>query len=317
MQAESSGKELPISNAGDNLCLPNFAVAAVPIQYDASPVYAAPSAPARNEVLSIYGGMALPSQTNEAEENDDELMSDAAELKPQQPQQQSPVVAMGFFPYSPTWASLEKGLLDAARGGYFFLGVLCARGLSAVNRNGQDSDPYVKVLLNRNGVEDKSPLATKHVEKNLNPQWYHEFLLALPEDQGVEIELRLFDHQTFGKDKLLGFCKIPVASVNMAPERRWLPLLSGTGEVEVFTCYTRRALLLPHILPKGAVFKEMLDPLRFSIERRTYYAGELVQGVLSYSVRGTPKEVYSVQLKAKILVRYHTSHQTRDSKGHV
>ncbi len=184
-----------------------------------------------------------------------------------------------------------------------------ARNLPAMNRDGKTSDPYVRVFVVAADGKKSEVLQCPRINNTVNPQSFAEFMFAVHNDEGAKLEVQLFDHVTFGYDKQLAALSLPVQELPHGPERRTFAF--AQGEADLFISYTRCSLS-PTVKPA-----QVLSPLRFVSERSNYYAGELVQAVLTYCVSGAPIDIYGVLLEAMWYVRYHTTSESTntDSEG--
>jgi len=98
-----------------------------------------------------------------------------------------------------------------------------ARNLPAADANGK-SDPYVQ-LLRTHGL-DHAAVKTKVVKKNLNPVWNETFEFSTSYKLH-NLKFKVFDHDTFSADELLGNLKVPMDLLRDGKlHDEWFPLLS-------------------------------------------------------------------------------------------
>ncbi len=302
MQSDGDGslKEAPATPSDPaywNPCVPSAPPMGFVVQYN-DQQFSAPSAPSFEAVASVFSQP--PAADHDAEHDADNFLEQDFALQPLA--SAPPARPFGFFPYSQTWATLERGLDPAAHHGYLFLGLTQCRHLPAMNRDGRTSDPYARVFLVMADGKKSEVLQSSRVNASVDPKFFAEFLFAVPNDVGARLEVQLFDYVMIGKDKPMGALTLPVDALPHGPERRTIAL--AQGEADVFISYTR--CVVNSAVPPAQV----LPPLRFVSERSNYFAGELVQAVLSYCVSGAPIEIYGVVVEATGYVRYHTSHKT-------
>ncbi|POO00981.1 Arf GTPase activating protein [Trema orientale] len=85
-----------------------------------------------------------------------------------------------------------------------FIGLLKVKVIKGTNlaiRDMLSSDPYVVLTLGQQTVQ------TTVVKSNLNPVWNEELMLSVPESFGP-LKLRVFDHDTFSADDIMGEAEI-------------------------------------------------------------------------------------------------------------
>ncbi|CAL0334499.1 unnamed protein product [Lupinus luteus] len=81
-----------------------------------------------------------------------------------------------------------------------FIGMLKVKVIEGRNlaiRDIKSSDPYVVLNLGQQTVQ------TSVISSNLNPVWNEEHMLSVPEQYGP-LKLKLFDHDTFSADDVMG-----------------------------------------------------------------------------------------------------------------
>lgn len=85
-----------------------------------------------------------------------------------------------------------------------FIGLLKVKVVKGVNlaiRDMLSSDPYVVLTLGQQTVQ------TTVVKSNLNPVWNEELMLSVPQRFGP-LKLKVFDHDTFSADDIMGEAEI-------------------------------------------------------------------------------------------------------------
>lgn len=108
--------------------------------------------------------------------------------------------------------------------------IVRAENLLAMDRSlfgAGKSDPYCKMEVP--GQEDRK---TPTISKNLNPVWNHEMRpLVVFSDGNGSVELTVWDHDTVGRDDLIGIAVLPFVSVNgESPCELTLPLETQAGD---------------------------------------------------------------------------------------
>ncbi|KAI5384789.1 ADP-ribosylation factor GTPase-activating protein agd12, variant 2 [Lathyrus oleraceus] len=110
-------------------------------------------------------------------------------------------------------SSFAKTLMDSFRttsgskkmeGMVEFIGMLKVKVVKGTNlaiRDMMTSDPYVILKLGQQTVQ------TAVVKSNLNPVWNEELMLSVPEQFG-SISLKVFDHDIFSADDIMGEAEI-------------------------------------------------------------------------------------------------------------
>lgn len=109
-------------------------------------------------------------------------------------------------------SSFSKKIMDSFRsansqnleGMVEFMGLLKVKVVKGVNlavRDMLSSDPYVVLTLGQQTVQ------TTVVKSNLNPVWNEELMLSVPQQFGP-LKLRVFDHDTFSADDIMGEAEI-------------------------------------------------------------------------------------------------------------
>ncbi|OIV95994.1 hypothetical protein TanjilG_27098 [Lupinus angustifolius] len=81
-----------------------------------------------------------------------------------------------------------------------FIGMLKVKVIKGINlaiRDIKSSDPYVVLNLGQQTVQ------TSIIRSNLNPVWNEEHMLSVPEQYGP-LKLKVFDHDTFSADDIMG-----------------------------------------------------------------------------------------------------------------
>ncbi|KOM53161.1 hypothetical protein LR48_Vigan09g182000 [Vigna angularis] len=90
-----------------------------------------------------------------------------------------------------------------------FIGLLKVKVIKGTNlaiRDIKSSDPYVILSLGQQTVQ------TSVVSSNLNPVWNEEYMLSVPEHYG-QMKLKVFDHDTFSSDDIMGEADIDLQSL--------------------------------------------------------------------------------------------------------
>ncbi|KAJ7969120.1 ADP-ribosylation factor GTPase-activating protein AGD12 [Quillaja saponaria] len=85
-----------------------------------------------------------------------------------------------------------------------FIGLLKVKVIKGTNlaiRDMMTSDPYVILTLGQQTVQ------TTVIKSNLNPVWNEELMLSVPQPYGP-LKLRVFDHDTFSADDIMGEAEI-------------------------------------------------------------------------------------------------------------
>ncbi|KAF5475384.1 hypothetical protein F2P56_007193 [Juglans regia] len=85
-----------------------------------------------------------------------------------------------------------------------FIGLLkvkVIKGTDLAIRDMMSSDPYVILTLGQQTVQ------TTIIKSNLNPVWNEELMLSVPQSYGA-LKLRVFDHDTFSSDDIMGEAEI-------------------------------------------------------------------------------------------------------------
>ncbi|ONI11155.1 hypothetical protein PRUPE_4G090400 [Prunus persica] len=85
-----------------------------------------------------------------------------------------------------------------------FIGLLkvkVIRGTNLAIRDMMTSDPYVILTLGQ------QTLQTTIIKSNLNPVWNEELMLSVPQRYGA-LQLRVFDHDTFSADDIMGEAEV-------------------------------------------------------------------------------------------------------------
>jgi len=103
------------------------------------------------------------------------------------------------------------------------------------------SDPYVKLSLNLK-EKRQDMKSTKRVEKCLHPVWNEEFSFDVKSKE-EKFELRVFDHDTFGKDDKIGSTTIELDDLPQANSQLWWNILTQdqepAGRVALMFAYER------------------------------------------------------------------------------
>lgn len=90
-----------------------------------------------------------------------------------------------------------------------FIGMLkvkVIKGTDLAVRDIKSSDPYVVLNLGTQTVQ------TSVIRSNLNPVWNEEHMLSVPEHYG-QLKLKVFDHDTFSADDIMGEADIDLQSL--------------------------------------------------------------------------------------------------------
>lgn len=95
---------------------------------------------------------------------------------------------------------------EGSEGMVEFIGVLKVKVVKGTNlavRDMLSSDPYVLLNLGHQTVQ------TTVVKSNLNPIWNEELMLSVPQQYGA-VKLKVFDHDTFSADDIMGEAEIDI-----------------------------------------------------------------------------------------------------------
>ncbi|TXG48120.1 hypothetical protein EZV62_027414 [Acer yangbiense] len=87
-----------------------------------------------------------------------------------------------------------------------FIGLLKVKVIKGTNlaiRDMMSSDPYVILSIGQQTVQ------TTIIKSNLNPVWNEELMLSVPQDFGP-VKLKVFDHDTFSADDIMGEAEIDI-----------------------------------------------------------------------------------------------------------
>lgn len=96
--------------------------------------------------------------------------------------------------------------IPSAKGMVEFIGVLkitVRKGTNLAVRDMLTSDPYVVLTLGHQKAQ------TSVQNSNLNPVWNEELMLSVPQNYGP-VKLRVFDHDTFSADDIMGEAEIDI-----------------------------------------------------------------------------------------------------------
>ncbi|CAO2842145.1 unnamed protein product [Amaranthus hypochondriacus] len=102
--------------------------------------------------------------------------------------------------------SHSSKLSDGSEGMVEFIGVLkikVVKGTNLAVRDMLSSDPYVVLNLGHQTVQ------TSVIRSNLNPVWNEELMLSVPQQYG-SVKLKVFDHDTFSADDIMGEAEIDI-----------------------------------------------------------------------------------------------------------
>ncbi|KAK9706948.1 hypothetical protein RND81_07G163200 [Saponaria officinalis] len=98
---------------------------------------------------------------------------------------------------------------DNSEGMVEFIGVLKIKVIKGTNlavRDMLSSDPYVVLNLGQQTVQ------TTVAKSNLNPIWNEELMLSVPQSYGP-VKLKVFDHDTFSADDIMGEAELDIQSL--------------------------------------------------------------------------------------------------------
>ncbi|KAK3188689.1 hypothetical protein Dsin_028250 [Dipteronia sinensis] len=87
-----------------------------------------------------------------------------------------------------------------------FIGLLKVKVIKGTNlaiRDMMSSDPYVILTIGQQTAQ------TTIIKSNLNPVWNEELMLSVPQDFGP-VKLKVFDHDTFSADDIMGEAEIDI-----------------------------------------------------------------------------------------------------------
>ncbi|KAI3697554.1 hypothetical protein L6452_30647 [Arctium lappa] len=102
--------------------------------------------------------------------------------------------------------SRKMDSIPSAKGMVEFIGVLkitVQKGTNLAVRDMLTSDPYVVLTLGHQKAQ------TRVQNSNLNPVWNEELMLSVPQNYGP-VKLRVFDHDTFSADDIMGEAEIDI-----------------------------------------------------------------------------------------------------------
>ncbi|GFS05610.1 multiple C2 and transmembrane domain-containing protein 1 [Elysia marginata] len=95
------------------------------------------------------------------------------------------------------------------------------------------SDPYVKFRL---GTEK---YRSKFKSKTLNPRWLEQFDLRLYDEQGSQLEITVYDHDTRGKDDFMGRALVEVGQLEKDKTHEIVQALEdGAGVIKLLVTVT-------------------------------------------------------------------------------
>ncbi|KAG2689439.1 hypothetical protein I3760_09G138700 [Carya illinoinensis] len=100
--------------------------------------------------------------------------------------------------------SLRSNSSQKSEGMVEFIGLLkvkVIKGTDLAIRDMMSSDPYVILTLGQQTVQ------TTIIRSNLNPVWNEELMLSVPQSFGA-LKLRVFDHDTFSSDDIMGEAEV-------------------------------------------------------------------------------------------------------------
>ena len=115
----------------------------------------------------------------------------------------------------------ELGILDVT--------LLSAKGLQKMDVLGL-SDPYcILKLVDENGKESKQQFKTKYIRQTLAPTWNFDCSFGI-EKQTKFLRVKMYDHDNFGTDDLMGIALIDLAPAMQNDVLDWFPVLTEKGE---------------------------------------------------------------------------------------
>jgi hypothetical protein len=115
----------------------------------------------------------------------------------------------------------ELGILDIT--------LLSAKGLPKMDVLGL-ADPYcVMKLVNEDGKEGKILYKTKFIRQTLAPSWNFDCSFGI-DNRSKSLKVKMFDHDDFGVDDLMGVAVIDLAAAMQSDILEWVPMLSSSGD---------------------------------------------------------------------------------------
>jgi hypothetical protein len=121
----------------------------------------------------------------------------------------------------PDQVETELGILDVT--------LLSAKGLPKMDVLGL-SDPYcVMKLVDEDGKEGKIQYKTKFIRQTLAPSWNFDCSFGI-DRRSKSMKVKMFDHDDFGVDDLMGVAVIELAPAMKSDILDWYPMLSSSGD---------------------------------------------------------------------------------------
>ena len=127
-------------------------------------------------------------------------------------------------------------------------GILSSGVLSVKLLNGSDLigfrshrvDPYCELKIGNVAVR------SARIKKNTNPYWNETFSFQIADPTTESLVISVYDHDTFKKDKTLGYCVIPLNKlVRGQPTLQSFPLMNSQGGGSITVELTAKDFGLP------------------------------------------------------------------------
>eukprot|EP00802_Teleaulax_amphioxeia_P006094 Tamp_06098.p1 GENE.Tamp_06098~~Tamp_06098.p1 ORF type:complete len:740 (-),score=154.68 Tamp_06098:113-2332(-) len=92
------------------------------------------------------------------------------------------------------------------------------------------TDPFLRILLQKDLGDNKELYRTETISNNLNPQWADMDLdTGLPWHADTKLEIQCWDHSTAGKDVLVGYVEVSIGAIISDHHPRYYPLKYDKG----------------------------------------------------------------------------------------
>eukprot|EP01124_Arcella_intermedia_P014489 TRINITY_DN20943_c0_g1_i2.p1 TRINITY_DN20943_c0_g1~~TRINITY_DN20943_c0_g1_i2.p1 ORF type:complete len:643 (+),score=155.07 TRINITY_DN20943_c0_g1_i2:524-2452(+) len=176
----------------------------------------------------------------------------------------------------------ERELKETYSKGHVVLGIMACRNLSESHFKKKFA-PYVNIHL----VGCKHKKLSTNTFKNFSmPTWYEEFVISII-DINNPIKLKVWNDTPGIKESLGQATLLPSSLVPHQTTELWLPLKDTKdkteGEVNIKVCFTPK--------PVSDKFSRQifakLENFRFLLEKKEYYSGEKILGVLAVNIGQT------------------------------
>ncbi|KAL2930453.1 ADP-ribosylation factor GTPase-activating protein AGD12 [Bienertia sinuspersici] len=144
---------------------------------------------------------------------------------------------------------------ESCEGMVEFIGVLkvkVGKGTNLAVRDMLSSDPYVVLNLGQQTVQ------TSVVKSNLNPIWNEELMLSVPQQYGA-VKLKVFDHDTFSADDIMGEAELDIQPLITSAMAYGDPTMFGNMQIGKWLKSNDNALVEDSIINivDGKVRQEM------------------------------------------------------------